>query len=165
MGCLISWRSFRLLLEEHFSFLSVLKWRFEETSKAPPTAFAKITMQQISVVTPAGDGPSGGRTPVPGFGCLEQLRIEPLLLTSRCLLDVSLETGLSESSSKKTWRQIQDMLEETRNARPFIILENVFMGKSKSLGHDEVDAQIGDLLISSLLHIAELWEDLWRLRV
>lgn len=38
------------------------------------------------------------------------------------------------------------------------------MGKSKSLEHDEVDAQIADLLISSLLHIAEHWEDLWRLR-
>lgn len=88
-------------------------------------------MRQISAVPPAGDGPPGGRTHVPGFGCLEQLRIEPLLLTSRCFLDVSLETGLSESSSKKTWRQIQDMLEETRNAPPFIILENLFMGKSK----------------------------------
>lgn len=56
------------------------------------------------------------------------------------------------------------MLEETRNAPPFIILENLFMGKSKSLEHHEVDAQIGDLLISSLLQIAQHWEDLWRLR-
>lgn len=160
MGCLISWRSFRLLLEENFSYLSVLKCRFEETSKAPPTAFAQIPKQQISVVPPAGDGPSGGRTHTPGFDCLEQLRIEPLLLTSRCSPVVSLETGLSESSSKKTWRQIQDMLEETRNVPPFIILENLFMGKSKSLKHDEVDAQIGDLLMSALLHIAEHWEDL-----
>lgn len=116
-------------MEENFSYLSVLKWRFEESSKTPsPPAVAQIRMQKISVVPPTGDGPSGGRTPIPGFGCLEQLRIEPLLLTSRCFLDVSLETGLSESSSKKTWRQIQDMLEETRNAPPFIILEDPFMG-------------------------------------
>lgn len=46
------------------------------------------------------------------------------------------------------------MLEETINASPFKILDNSFIGKSKPLEHDEVDAQIGDVLISSLLHIA-----------
>lgn len=95
---MISWRSFRLLLEENFSFLSVLKLRFKETSES--LAFAQFMKQQISGVPPAGDGPSGGRTHAAGFGCLEQLRIEPLLLTSRCFLDVR------QSSSKKTWRQI-----------------------------------------------------------
>lgn len=45
------------------------------------------------------------------------------------------------------------MLEEAINAPPVIILDNVFMGKSKSLKHNEADAQIGDLLISLLLQV------------
>lgn len=72
---------------------------------------------------------------------------------------------LSQSSKKETWKHIQAMLEEAINAPPSHNLDSFFMGKSESLKHDEVDAQIGDLLIGLLLQLAGPGEVLWQLSI